>query len=203
MSINYEYNESSAVQADKAASRITEGGAYVGQFKKVFAIESEKGSKGLDFTFDAPGNGIVNFRLYTHGQEGQEIMGMNYVNAMLFMLGVKSLKSEAGTAEIWDANEGKRIEQEIEEFPALYGKSIGLMFQRELSSYNGKTQDRLNLECVFQPETKLLVSEIKERKTQPVKYDRMLKMCSKVKDARKLEAAEPPQPNIGASAGDY
>src|SRR5438445_83111 len=193
MAINYDYNESSAVKADNAASRITEGGAYVGRFTKAYAITADSGAQGIAFAFDSPGSGTVDFTLYTIGKEGQEIRGFNYVNAMMFMLGVKRLESVKGTAEVWDAGEGKRIEQEVEEFPALCGKSIGLMFQRELSTYNGKNRDNLNLEAVFQPETKLLLSEIKERKTQPVKYERMLKMCLKTKDTRK-EVAEPAQP---------
>jgi hypothetical protein len=203
MTVNYEYNEALAVKADNAASRITEGGAYVGRFVKAFALTAESGAQGISFSFDSPGSGTVDFTLYTIGKDGQEIRGMNYANAMMFMLGVKKLESVAGAAEVWDAAEGKRVAQEVEEFPSLCGKSIGLMFQRELSTYNGRNRDNLNLEAVFQPETKLLLSEIKERKTTPVKYERMLKMCLKTKDTRKPETAEPAQPSIGASAGDY
>jgi hypothetical protein len=203
MAISYEYNEAAAVEADKAASRISDGGAYVGSFKKAWAIEATSGAQGISFIFDSPGNGVIEFTQYTIGKEGNEIRGANFVNAMMFMLGLKSLKSEPGTAEVWDADEGKRVAVEVEAFPSVCGKPIGLMFQRELRSYKNKTQDNLNLECVFQPETRLLLSEIKERKTVPVKYDRMLKMCQKVKDSRKAESAEPAQPSVGAVAGEY
>jgi hypothetical protein len=203
MSVSYEYNESAAVKADNAASRITEGGAYVGAFKKVWAIESEGGAKGMSFVFDAPGNGTVEFTLYTIGKDGSEIRGANYVNAMMFMLGLKRLESVEGIAEVYDKDAGARVEVAVDEFPAMCNKPIGLMFQRELSSYNGRTTDRLNLEAVYQPETKLLLSEIKERKTVPVKYDRMLKLCGKVKDTRKAESAEPSQPSVGAVAGEF
>jgi hypothetical protein len=201
--MEFTYSESAAIAADKAAERITEGGAYVGSFKKVWAIEAASGAQGISFIFDSPGNGVIEFTQYTIGRDGQEIRGANFVNAMMFMLGLKSLKSEPGTAEVWDAEEGKRVEADVEAFPAMCGKPIGLMFQRELRSYKDKTQDNLNLECVFQPETRLLLSEIKERKTVPVKYDRMLKMCQKVKDSRKAESAEPAQPSVGAEAGTY
>lgn len=201
MSVNYEYNELNAVKADAAASRITEGGAYVGAFRKAWNVEAESGAMGIGFVFEAPGNGNVEFTLYTHGKDGSEIRGINYVNAIMFMLGVKSLKSEQGIIEVWDAAEGKRVEVEGETFPALLGKPVGLMFQRELSTYNGRNRDNLNLEAVFQPETKLFLSEIRERKTTPVKYDRMLKTVLKVKDTRKAEAAEPSQPSMGAVEG--
>lgn len=207
--MEYTYNEVAAVAADKAASRISEGGAYVGTFKNVWAIESSGGAQGLSFIFDSPGNGIIEFTQYTIGKDGNEIRGANFVNAMMFMLGLKNLKSETGKAEVWDADEGKRVEVDVEAFPTLCGKPLGLMFQRELRTYKnpetGKVtnQDSLNLECIFQPETRLLLSEIKERKTTPVKYDRMLKMCLKVKDSRKPEVAEPAQPSVGAVAGEY
>ncbi len=206
--MEYTYNEAAAVAADKAASRISEGGAYVGTFKNVWAIESSGGAQGLSFIFDSPGNGVIEFTQYTIGKDGSEIRGANFVNAMMFMLGLKNLKSEPGKAEVWDADEGKRVESDVEAFPAMCGKPIGLMFQRELRTYKpiegpAKNQDNLNLECVFQPETRLLLSEIKERKTVPVKYDRMLKMCLKVKDSRKPEAAEPAQPSMGVEAGSY
>ena len=209
MTVSYEYNEAAAVAADKAASRITEGGAYVGTFKNVWAIESSGGAQGLSFIFDSPGNGVIEFTQYTIGKDGSDIRGANFVNAMMFMLGLKQLKSELGKAEVWDDDAKKRVEQEVEAFPAMCGKPIGLMFQRELRTYKnpetGKVtnQDNLNLECVFQPETRLLLSEIKERKTTPVKYDRMLKTCLKTKDSRKPEAAEPAQPSLGVEAGSY
>lgn len=201
MSVSYEYNEVAAVAADKSADRVTEGGAYVGTFRKVWAIESQSGAQGLSFIFEIPGNGTLEFSQYTIGKDGNEIRGMNFVNAMMFMLGLRNLKSEPDTAEVWDADEGKRVKVEVEAFPSMCGKPIGLMFQRELSTYNGKNRDNLNLECVFQPETKLLLSEIKGCKTVPVKYDRMLKICQKVKDTRKAEAAEPAQPSVGAVDG--
>ena len=203
MTVLYEYNEVAALNADKAASRISEGGAYVGTFKKVWAIEADSGAKGISFIFESPGNGTIEFNQYTIGKDGSEIRGANFVNAMMFMLGLKSLKSEPGLAEVYDKEQGARVEVEVEAFPAMCGKPLGLMFQRELRTYNGKNQDNLNLEAVFQPETKLLLSEVKERKTIPVKYERMLRVCLKVKDSRKPEAAEPNQPSVGAAAGEY
>jgi hypothetical protein len=207
--LEYQYNEVAALEADKAASRITEGGAYVGAFKKVWAVEADSGAQGIGFVFESPGNGTIEFTQYTIGKDGNEIRGANFVNAMMFMLGLKSLKSETGTIEVYDKDQGRRVEIEGEVFPTMCGKPLGLMFQRELRSYTNpqtgvsKNQDNLNLEAVFQPETRLLLSEIKERKTTPVKYDRMLKMCSKVKDNRKAEAAEPSQPSVGAETGTY
>lgn len=204
MTISYDYDEQSAVKADDAANRIAEAGPYVGKFTKVFQIETAKGGAGLTFEFESPGNGHSTFTIYIHDKDGKPQFGDSIKNAIMFLVGVKKLTSVPGTAEIWQ--DGEKAEQDVETFPELCNKPIGLVMQKELYVTGKGSRDgvRFGLYGLFQPETKLMMSEIKEKKTTPVKLDRLLKGL-KVKDSRKPETAEPSQPGVGlgAASGDY
>lgn len=205
MSIEYDYDEKAATKADDAASRIAEAGPYIGKFTKAFAIEAQSGAQGITFEFDSPGNGTIEFSLYTISKDGAPIFGANMVNAIMFLLGVKKLVSETGMVERYDADVGKRVEEDGEVFPALVGKPVGIVLQKELYTKSNGARDgiRFGLYGLFQPETKLMMSEIKEKKTSPVKLDRLIKGL-KVKDSRKAEVAEPSQPSVGmGAAGEY
>lgn len=203
MSISYEYNEAEAVKADNAASRISEQGPYVGKFTKAEAIESKGGTHGIAFTFDSPGCGTVEFSLYTQKSDGAVCFGMNFVQAAMFLMGVKSLKASVGKVSKWSETEGKRVEEDGDVFPDLCGKPIGIVLAKELiTTGKGNDSARFNLEGLFQAETRLMMSEIKEKKTTPVKLDRLVKGL-KVKDSRTKVDAQPAQPAIGAAAGDY
>lgn len=201
--ITYDYDEKAAVHADDAASRIAESGPYIGSFTKAFAIQAQSGAQGISFEFNSPGQGTSEFSLYTVSKDGAPIFGGNMVNAIMFLLGVKKLTSEPGTVTVWE--DGAKVEKEGEVFPQLCGKPIGIVLQKELYTKGNGARDgvRFGLYGMYQPETKLMMSEIKEKKTTPAKLDRLLKGL-KVKDSRKPEAAEPGQPSVGlGAAGEY
>lgn len=206
--VSYAYDETNAAKADKAADTITEGGAYIGKFVRAEATKSEKtGTQGIVLAFEAPGSGNAEFTLWTRKEDGTEVFGMAQVQAIMFLLGVKSLKSVKGKITKWEEVEGKgrqQVETEGNTFPDLCGKPIGIVLQKELYSKQGGKGDgsRMGLHGLFQPETKLMMSEIKERKTSPVKLERLLKGL-KVKDTRKSDASEPGQPSMGTIGGDY
>lgn len=203
MTIEYTYNEEAAVKADEAASRLEHGVSYVGTFKKASDITAKSGSKGIELEFEAPGNGSLTFSLYTRNKDGGPIFGGNFVNAFMFFFGLKALRAEAGKVRQYDEEAREWVEVDGEVFPALCGKPVGLVFQKELyTTEQGVDKERLSLVGVFQPETRLMMSEIKERKNKPEKLDKLLKSL-KVKDTRK-KTAEPAQPAMGGvAAGDY
>lgn len=202
MTTSYEFDERAATKADDAASRIAENGAYPGHFKKAWAVTSSRtGTEGIAFSFDSPGQGTAEFTLWTRKEDGTEIFGWNQVSAIMFLLGIKSLTSERGMIEMWDEDVGKRIEQEGDVFPALCNKPIGLVLQKEwYSKDNGGDGSRMNLYGVYDSATKLMMSELKEKKTTPVKLERLLKGL-KTKDSRKAAANEPHQPALGGVDG--
>lgn len=201
---DYAYNEANAVRADDAASRLNDNGAYPGHFTKAEATVSERtGTRGVVLGFDSPGNGSTEFTLWTRKEDGTEVFGKAQLDAIMFLLGLKTLKATTTLVERWVDEGGKREKQEVEgkEFTELLKKPIGVVLQKELYSTNsGGTGERMGLVGLFQPETKLMMSEIKERKTTPVKLERLLRGL-KTKDSRKAQAAEPLQPSIAGDGG--
>lgn len=202
---NYAYDEKGAIRADDAASRLSENGPYVGVLTKAQGtVSAEKGTRGVILGFDSPGQGNAEFTLWTKSADGVEYFGKAQLDAIMFLVGIKgTLKAQAATVEDWVDVGGKREKQEVEGkiYPELIGKHLGIVFQKELYSTNkGATGERINPVGFFQPETKLMMSEIKERKTTPVKLDRLVRGL-KTKDSRKAQAAEPAQPSVAGDGG--
>lgn len=203
---DYTYDEESAVKADEAASRL-DTGAYVGTFiSAVRVISDKKGSEGIELTFAAAGGGTARSTLWTRDADGNKLggPGPNYLNAILFLFGLRGLKGAPGKVEVYDKDAKERVEQDGIVYPELCNKPIGVVFRKELyTDDNGIDRDRLSLEAVFQTETRLMVSEIKDRKSKAEKLDKYLKSL-KPKDTRKKRADEPAQPAMGGvAAGDY
>lgn len=203
---DYSYDEDSAVKADAAASRINEGGGYVGVLTKAEAVTAQSGTRGIDFTFEQKGGGNATFTLWTKKESGESAFGKAFVDSMLFHFGMKTLKGVVGKVEKWVDSDKGRVKEEADGtvYPDLCNKPIGVVLEKELTSKkNGSDSFRFNLVGLFGAETKLMMSEIKERKSTPAKLDRLLKGL-KVKDSRKAAANEPAQASLGGAAeGDY
>ena len=203
MTTSYEYDEAGASKADDVASRIDTSAAYVGRFTDAHAIKAKSDTEGIHFEFKSPGGGSAGFDVYTRKADGTVTFGMNQVNAIMAVLGLKGLKAQTGKFEAYDATEGKRVETEGEVFPDLLDKDIGLVLQKERYTGNdNKEKYRLNLYGVFHPVSRLTASEIKDRKQTPEKLEKMLRSL-KDKDSRTAVAAEPAQPGAGAPTGGY
>lgn len=200
-SVSYDFSEEDASKADNVASRIDQGGAYVGRFKSVNAMKSSKGTQGVHFEFESPGGGSASFDLWTRKEDGTTVFGVNQLSAVQSVLGLRGLNSTTGRYEAFV--DGKRQEVMGQVFPDLMNKDIGLVLQKELyTKGDGKEGFRMNLFGVFHPVSKLTASEIKEKKTTPEKVEKMLRGL-KTKDSRTNVAPEPSQPSVGADAGSY
>lgn len=201
----YEYDEDAASHADDFANRIDESALYIGEFKRVSAVLSKNNTQGMSFDFEVEGGGKTNFTLWTEKEDGTRIFGFNKVQAMMTIFGLKSLRAEPGKVEVWDEEEGKRVEADGEVYPALQGKLIGCALEKELyTSGSGKDSYRMNLAAVFHPVNKLTASEIRERKVKPEKIEKIQKGL-RTRDNREKRTPEPGQPGAGAPVptGEY
>ena len=85
---------------------------------------------------------------------------------------------------------------QINGFPALTGKPIGVFLQKELSIYNGEEKAKMNLVGSFEADTQLTASEILDKSVTPKNYSSKLAWLEKkpVKDSRgKGGNVSPPQ----------
>ena len=203
MTTSYEYDESAASKADDVASRIDQSAAYIGRVKVAYAIKAKSNTEGIHFEFESPGGGSANFDLYTRKEDGTVVFGMNLVQAMMTVLGLKGLTTTKAKYEQYDFDQGKRVEVEGEIFRDLMDKDIGLVLQKEkYTKQDGKESFRMNLYGVFHSMTRLTASEIKDRKQQPEKLEKILRSL-KDKDSRVAATTEPAQPSVGVPSGSY
>jgi len=199
--VSYEFDEESAGKADNFVGRIDKSDAYIGQFVSVNAMKAKSGTHGIHFEFKTEGDGFAGLDIYTKKEDGSVVnMGMNLLNAIQAVLGLRGLKSRLGKFEGFV--EGKRQEIEGEIFPDLMNRDIGVVLQKELYTKNdGSDGYRINLVGVFHPTSRLTASEIKERVTKPEKLAKLMSNL-KTKDSR-VKQVEPSQPAVGADAGSY
>lgn len=203
MGITYTYDESAAGHADDFVNRIDQSAAFVGQFKRAEALKSARtGTEGIRFEFDAPGEGGCRFDIYTVKQDGTKLKGFNQVMAMMTCMGIRSgLETSPGKVQKYIDGEMQEVDGEV--FTQLLGKDIGLVLQREdyTNETSHKDSYRMNLSGVFHAKSRLMASEIREHKTEPLKLARALRGLKNI-DSR-VHASEPDQPPTGAPRGDY
>ncbi len=202
---NFEYDPAAAGKADDWANRINESALYIGKLTRADAtVSSSKGTKGINFEFTLPNGAQTTFSVWHEKEDGSRIdMGYNKVQALMTILGLRSLKTAEGKVSVWDMDEKKRVEVDGEVYPDLIDKDIGVALEKELTT-GGSGQDsyRMNLASFFRAKDKFTASEIRDKKTKAEQIEKILKSL-RTKDSRVKREAEPGQPGMGAPAGDY
>lgn len=122
----FTYNQQSGESAG-AAAYINETGKYVGQILQAeYVISSNKGTKGLEFTFQAADGAKANYlTAWYEKSDGSQIkMGMDMINAIMGCTKTQGLT----TASVAGANGAVNVA------PELANKPIGLVLQKTLKS---------------------------------------------------------------------
>lgn len=180
-------NTNSAKQADVLNSEIKESGKYVGVITRAEVLKSKNGNDGLGLSFlsDA-GESADYLDLYLGETDGKLWKGSNTANAILCCLKLKQAATGKVKVTKWDATTKARVESIVDGYPDIQGKRIGFLLQKELTTYQGKDQSRLNIYGVFNAETELTASEILAQATKPEKLAKILAslVAKSVKDMR-------------------
>jgi hypothetical protein len=193
----YEYEEADVAGADDAALKLTENGAYVGTFTSAVEVISDaKGSVGLELEFETRAGDKARFSLWTRKEDGTKLFGNSMLMAILKLTGVKRLDPVSAVVKRFGE------EETLNTYPALCGKLIGVVLQKELyTKGDGTDGSRMNLFGTFHPETKMTSTEIIEHASKPERFEKMLKGL-KTKDTRKQQRAQTATPPI-AGSGDF
>jgi hypothetical protein len=196
-------NTKAAKAADSIASAITEAGKYVGVITRAEALKSGRGTLGLGLSFRTESGQSADYLdIYTQKSDGEALMGAKTVNALLVCLKLRGAKQGLIKCEKWDRDAGARVKVEVQGYPEMMGKRIGLLLQKELgTSDQGKDTERMTIFGVFSPETELTASEILDSKTNPERLPLMVQalMNRPVRDNRKKTSAAP-RPAAGKPA---
>lgn len=202
---SYTLNPNEAREGSGRISQwITDTGAYVGSFSMVYAIEATTGTKGIEFVFQTGEKQEANFRLYTQNKEGKPLdkngkpmMGHNQLQAIMTILKLRGITGKIVNAEVYDHEAGKKVHKDVEVFPELMNKGLGIVFQmEEYRANNGGIAKRPLFFAPYDPVTRKLAIEILDSKPAG-NLDKMLKT---LKDRPLRERDKPAQ---AASQNEY
>lgn len=202
-------NANDAKKADNFSSVIRETGKYVGTITRAEKLLSTNGVEGVGFSFKTDDNASASFLdVYTVKPNGEKLRGYNLVQAVLCCARVKSVDDGQITFERWDSNERRMVQATATGYPALMGKRIGFVLQRELGTNQntGADTDRVNIVAVFEASTGLMASEILDQKTKAEKLENVVKMvmANPIRDTRKRQSARSSQDHASpVGAADF
>lgn len=174
---SYDLNPEAAKQAEQ--SRITETGKYSGIFTRAEAVESEKGTEGIEFTFKAEDGSEAGFlTLWTYNTEGKELFGFKVLNALMTCMRVKQIKPAQATIEKWVDGNKQKVTATI--FPDMMNKPIGVLLQKEFyEKRDGSIGSKLNLTGCYEASTQMTAGEILGKAT---KAERLTGMVANLRD---------------------
>lgn len=167
----------SAKQADNIVSSIRESGKYKGVITRAEKLNSTNGTEGLGLSFKADDGSTADYLdIYTTKSNGESLMGAKTVSAILACLKLREARDGRIKCEKWNKTERKRETVEVNGYPELMGKRIGLLLQKELGTHEqtGADTEKMVIFGVFSADTELTASEILEGKANPERLSKMV-----------------------------
>lgn len=158
--MHFDRNDQNAATLDGGTS-ITQTGAYTGTIRQASVGAGASGAQYLDFVFKSDDGRTCNARLYVTKNDGSEAFGRKILDALLVVIGASSADVVEGKVYTRDKNApgGVRVDQGYR-VPAVEGKPVGMLLQRENYTYSGRESYRLNLLTPFDPKTRRVAKEI-------------------------------------------
>ena len=198
-------NATEARKADNISSVIRESGSYVGTITRAEKLLSRNSVEGVGLSFKTDDGASANYLdLYTVKPGGEKLRGHSIVQAILCCLRLKTADDGQIAFEKWDRDAGGMVKVTADGYPALMGKRIGLVLQKELQTHSktGEDVERLNIVTAFEPSTRLVASEILDSKTKAERLDFIERTIAShpVRDTRKRK--DTPQPVSRAPVSD-
>jgi hypothetical protein len=203
--MKYKLDAAKTKEADvqKGNVRISETGAYKGEFVQAKKCVAGSGTEGVEFTFQAEDGSTANWmRLYTVKADGTEVFGMGLIMAAMTCLKVREMEPETITVEEWDKSANAKLPVEIENYTALCHKPIGVLLQKELKD-NDKFQ--MNIVGFFEAATDKTATEILEKKPATALVKKIAALHdrdSRSKDDGGFSAPAPVAPASTSVSGD-
>ncbi|QDQ25318.1 hypothetical protein FNU76_02530 [Chitinimonas arctica] len=206
MTRSYNLDTKAAEKADAKSSRIQTTGEYIGAFKYAIAVKSSRtGTEGIELHFEDTDKQEARITLWTAKASGEMLTGNNVLHAIMTCLSLRGIQATRQTIELYDHKAGAKMPKDVEAYPELAGKRIGLLLQLAPEEYLDQVQEikvanRIDLYSVFNPDTRMLASEILRRAPKAEMLDRM-KASLKDKALKKLSVGKNNAPQAGPASG--
>lgn len=165
MARDFALDTQAAKEANTGGKRITEPGAYVGQFKAAWYEVNDKGTEAVMFQFVSDsGQEAGPLALYTHNGAGEELPSYKTFNAILACMKQRGIKAQSGKVSVWDFDKKAEVEKTKDIYPALIGPRVGLVLTTE--DYDGRNgvKARVVISAPFHADTRQMANEVIESK---------------------------------------
>ena len=187
----YTLDTGAAKSAETIGKYIRETGKYKGKFTRAeLLISQAKGSRGIEFDFVSDDGKECTLQIWTHSGTGEAYSGINMVNAIMTCLSLRAIQPKQMQVEKYDYDSKQKVRVNVEAFPDLMNKPIGLLLQKEISEYNGKDKTKMLIFAAFSHASGKTASEIIDKVAQPVAMEKLLAGLHD-KDARGKTQAAP------------
>ena len=185
-------------RASESSPRITETGAYTGTFTKALSVKSNAGTVGIEFEFeDGTTKATADFlTIYTHKADGTPVFGNKVISALMTCLKLREFSDTVGTVDIWDSVQKKKVPQQASIYPDLMNKPIGVLLQaEEYFTSSGEPRMRMVLAGFFEASTRLMATEILDKKATPQQLDRLLASLQPIRRPTQQPTQQAPAPD--------
>ncbi|PUA19615.1 hypothetical protein [Glaciimonas sp. PCH181] len=186
----YNLDPSAAKQADTGGGRITQSGKYIGIFTKAKKVLSQKGTKGIEFTFASNGGQTADYlSVWTLNRDGEQIYGYKQLMAMMTCLRVKGIDATPATIEEYDSATSSMQSHNVEVFLSLQNKPIGVLLQmEEYAKKDGSVAEKASFAGFFDAESEQVATEILEKNDPTI----LQKLVGQLTTMRKLKTSARP-----------
>ncbi|WP_374356233.1 hypothetical protein [Chitinimonas sp.] len=197
MSRSYDLDTNAAKKADEKASRIEATGDYIGTFKYAIAKKAKSGADGIELHFEDRAKQEARLTLWTHKGDGTALSGFNVLQAILTCLSLRGIKAAPQPVELYDAQAKTKVRKELDVYPDLMGKPIGLLLQLAPEEYldkqgSLKVANKLEIYSIYNADSRMVASEILARAPKAEKLEKV-KASLKDRALKKLPAGQSAQ----------
>ncbi len=175
----FNLDRNAACAADNKSAFIDEAGKYIGTFTRAELVNGQTGSVGLGLTFKTDAGSEAQFYINTSylkdGQQQPNNGGVQTVSAILACFKLNSSGDPSPvTVEKWNNESKQREKVQVQGFPSLMNKPIGLLIQMEIEKNSEKGLPRPTIYAPFSAESEKTASEIISKATSPLKLEKMV-----------------------------
>ena len=185
--------DAEAAKKAGTSAMINETGAYEGVILHAhYSFGTDSQSQTLELGFESNGLKANYLRINFVNREGEQTFGMDTVSALLWAAGVREAQPQ----------QRQTPEGMVWALPAIEGKTVGLVLQKELrtKTTDGSDTYQMNIRHVFQAKTRLTYAELAD-KTPAEAIDKLM-LTLKDADKRQPAAANGSQGARGGPTGN-
>lgn len=170
--------EDALVERNEAglANRIETSGAYVGRIVLARERIAGTGTKGIDLAFEADDGRVArNMTLWIERANGERIPYFyGLLSSLMVCLGLDKITSSQALVEEWNPESGQRQAVQREVFSELTDRPLGIVLQREESTWEGQARVAMKPVGFFDPRDRSVASEILDGSRAGKGLDRLL-----------------------------